>query len=558
MTKQQFISEIAKYVKKYAPKYGISVYSPVIAQACLESAYGTSNKAKYYNYFGLKYRQNRVTCANGWFTDGGSEQNADGSYTPLPNGTAWYKFDSLEKGVEGYFQFINISNYSNLKGVTDPRTYLENIKADGYATSLKYVDNVMNVIKTWDLTQYDEKRKYKVAVDAGHGSETAGKRHPDGYREHYSNTYMAFYLTQILEKNNIDIFKVSWDDENAKDDTDVALATRQSQIKAWGADISVSIHANAYGDGKSYNSGQGVETFYSSVATKAGDSKKLATAIQTELIKGTKQTNRGVKTSNLAMCNCTALGTKASVLVETAFMTNKAESDLLKSDDFCRECAREIAQGIFNYLGVSGNVNVSLTPAQKTENKENTTTGTTSKDLSKGEKFKLTNVVFYGSSVAKTGSKKTGTFYVWSNEVVNGRVRMTNAQSRVGVSGMVTGWVAESVLVALKTPVVSKKGIVISGSHYYLNGVDYTRVFNPTWYAANHADVKQALGTTTKALFTHFCNYGMKEGRQGNADFNVNVYKSKYADLRNAFGNDLPAYYKHYVQYGYKENRICK
>lgn len=38
MNKQEFIEQIATYVKKYAPSYGIVVYSPIIAQAILESA----------------------------------------------------------------------------------------------------------------------------------------------------------------------------------------------------------------------------------------------------------------------------------------------------------------------------------------------------------------------------------------------------------------------------------------------------------------------------------------------------------------------------------------
>ena len=87
MTQEQFIAEVAKYVQKYAPQFGIKVCSPIIAQACLESAYGTSKKAYYHNYFGLKYRKNRVKCNNGYFMDGGSEQNPNGTYTLLPSST---------------------------------------------------------------------------------------------------------------------------------------------------------------------------------------------------------------------------------------------------------------------------------------------------------------------------------------------------------------------------------------------------------------------------------------------------------------------------------------
>ena len=156
MTKQEFIEAIAGYVKKYAPMFDIGVCSPIIAQACLESAYGTSYKAQYNNFFGLKYRKDRVTCNSGIFNDGGSEQNPDGSYSSLSDSTKWYAFENIEMGVLGYFQFISISNYSNLKGVTDPYKYLQNIKEDGYATSLDYVDNVYAVIKKWDLTKYDK------------------------------------------------------------------------------------------------------------------------------------------------------------------------------------------------------------------------------------------------------------------------------------------------------------------------------------------------------------------------------------------------------------------
>ena len=41
----------------------------------------------------------------------------------------------------------------------------------------------------------------KIAVDAGHGSQTAGKRTPDGYREHWINVKTAYYLEQALQKN---------------------------------------------------------------------------------------------------------------------------------------------------------------------------------------------------------------------------------------------------------------------------------------------------------------------------------------------------------------------
>lgn len=157
MDRQEFISQIAAAVKELAPVYGIKVVSPIVAQACLETGYGVGKgaeiKVAHHNYFGLKYRKNRVTCHSGFFEDGSSEQKDDGTYYPIV--TDWYAFSDLRSGVEGYFQFINVANYANLKGVTDPYEYLKLIREDNYATSLDYVENVWRVLTTNNLQQYD-------------------------------------------------------------------------------------------------------------------------------------------------------------------------------------------------------------------------------------------------------------------------------------------------------------------------------------------------------------------------------------------------------------------
>jgi Muramidase (flagellum-specific) len=125
---------LAHSARNIAKKYGFKIASAGIAQACLESGYGTGvyndNRNKVinpytgewrHNYFGMKYRPNRVNCHCGYFSSSGTEQHADGSYTPTT--TDWYMFASLEKCVEGYYQFINIANYAKVKAATDPLTY---------------------------------------------------------------------------------------------------------------------------------------------------------------------------------------------------------------------------------------------------------------------------------------------------------------------------------------------------------------------------------------------------------------------------------------------------
>lgn len=152
-----FIEAIGPIVQKIGPKFNIVCPSAVIAQACLESAYGTSSKAAHHNYFGLKYRENRLTCHSGYFKDGSKEERAGGHIENITD--YWYAFSDMEHGVEGYCQFVSISTYDNIRGVEDPETYLTNIKKDGYATSSSYVNNVMGVINAHNLTQYDRKKE---------------------------------------------------------------------------------------------------------------------------------------------------------------------------------------------------------------------------------------------------------------------------------------------------------------------------------------------------------------------------------------------------------------
>ena len=152
MTKQEFIEAIAKYVKKYAYVYGIMVHSPIIAQAILESGWGESKLAsKYHNYFGLK-------CGTKW-TGGSVNLTTSEEYTPGVHTTIkdnFRTYSSMEEGVKGYFEFIQLERYHNLRGITDPKKYLETIRADGYATSFSYVENTMKLVTQYNLTKYDK------------------------------------------------------------------------------------------------------------------------------------------------------------------------------------------------------------------------------------------------------------------------------------------------------------------------------------------------------------------------------------------------------------------
>ena len=171
MDKEAFIQKVAEKVSKYAPLYGISVHSPIIAQAIIESGWGKSGLAsKYHNYFGLK-------CGSSW--KGGSvnmatkEEYKPGVVTNIKDNFRTY--EDFDAGIRGYFEFINTSRYANLKGVKSPEEYVRRIKADGYATSSKYVDNIMRVIRDNKLTRFDGNGDGDMKKDELTGEVLSGK-----------------------------------------------------------------------------------------------------------------------------------------------------------------------------------------------------------------------------------------------------------------------------------------------------------------------------------------------------------------------------------------------
>lgn len=334
MSNSQFIEKIAAYVQKYAPLYGICVHSPIIAQAILESASGTSELAKVHNYFGLKYRENRCPGASGYYIKVGSEQNPDGSY--VSSAMKWFKFDNMEKGVEGYFDFISISNYAALEGVTDPREYLEKIKAAGYATSLKYVENLMNVIEKYDLTKYDNpegEKMAKVFLSAGHGGSDPGAT-AYSMKEKDINLQTMLACKEILEKHGVAVVCSRTTDENDP------VADEVKEANASGADYAFSIHANAGG-------GDGFEVFYYSTNEKG---KRLAELAEKH-VKKIGQNSRGVKTGNhLYFIRKT---TMPAVLVESFFVDNDLDNNIGDTIEEQKAFGVAYAKAILEFLGIT-------------------------------------------------------------------------------------------------------------------------------------------------------------------------------------------------------------
>jgi N-acetylmuramoyl-L-alanine amidase len=177
----------------------------------------------------------------------------------------------------------------------------------------------------------------KISVSAGHGFNTPGKRTPDGMPEWYFNSVVVKYLMAALaEYDNVAVIRL--DDPTGVQD--IPLTIRSDCSNAWGADIHIDVHANAFGN--DWNDANGIETFINNFFE--AESEILANEVQNNLIETTKLKNRGVKAGNLHMLR--EVKAKVKILVEAGFMTNQKEAALLKSDEYRKTVANAILDAI--------------------------------------------------------------------------------------------------------------------------------------------------------------------------------------------------------------------
>ena len=218
---------------------------------------------------------------------------------------------------------------------------------------------------------------YLVAVDSGHGMETAGKRTPaipeewfgkkkgEVIHEKEFNKPAADYLITALKRCGFQTLNVS------PGTSDLPLTDRWKAANAAKADIFISKHYNA--STGNWGNAHGIETIISQYAGE--DSKKLASLVQAELVQAHKREDRGVKADivqsgiNIAVLHNTNM---PAILTESGFMDNLAEAKTMLDPEFQKADGEATCKGICNYFGVKY-VEEILTPTKsitKTSPKE--------------------------------------------------------------------------------------------------------------------------------------------------------------------------------------------
>lgn len=185
---------------------------------------------------------------------------------------------------------------------------------------------------------------FKLALGAGHGRDTAGKRclkslDPNETREWWLNDRICDLIeAELREYEGVSLLRLDDSDDGAED---VALAERVSEANAWGADFYLSIHHNA---GVNGGTGGGIVAFSHPKAGK--DTVEWRNELYEALVERTGLRGNRSKPkaeSDLYVLRKTAM---PSVLLELGFMDSQTDVPIILTDEYAHECAVAIADVI--------------------------------------------------------------------------------------------------------------------------------------------------------------------------------------------------------------------
>ena len=153
MTKSDFIPAIAPIVIEENKRRGNPLFSSVvIAQAICESGWGQSKIMMKANaIFGIK----ATSSWKGKVYNANTQECYDGStYTNI---TACFRANnSLAESISDYFDLITgLDRYKKAIHAQSPLECITAIKNGGYATSPTYINTIMSIIDSNNLTKYD-------------------------------------------------------------------------------------------------------------------------------------------------------------------------------------------------------------------------------------------------------------------------------------------------------------------------------------------------------------------------------------------------------------------
>lgn len=224
----------------------------------------------------------------------------------------------------------------------DTKKYKSLKEADDAQDSYGYqIINILNKILEMPKEERTMGRKPIIALDAGHGMKTAGKRclkslDPNETREWWLNDRIMDRVEQLLTGYDCTVLRVD-DTTGAKD---ISMANRVKTANSAGADIYMSMHHNA---GLGGRTGGGTVVYYSTNKTaQKGKAQRLYDAVVAKTgLKGNRS-QKVIEKGFYVIKNTTM----PAFLVENGFMDSPTDVPIIRSDAH----AQKTAQGVLDFL----------------------------------------------------------------------------------------------------------------------------------------------------------------------------------------------------------------
>ncbi|WP_411876064.1 N-acetylmuramoyl-L-alanine amidase [Vulcanococcus limneticus] len=179
--------------------------------------------------------------------------------------------------------------------------------------------------------------RFKVVIDPGHGGPDPGAVGIGGLRETDVVLDVGLQVAQLLQARGVQVLLTR------TSEVDVDLPPRVALANNSGADLFLSIHANALSMARP--DVNGIETFY----FQSSLSRALAQAVQEQVLAiSPGSPDRGVRPGRFFVIRRTVM---PSALVEMGFVTGQIDAPRLADAGFRRRLAVAIATGLLNHLG---------------------------------------------------------------------------------------------------------------------------------------------------------------------------------------------------------------
>jgi len=181
----------------------------------------------------------------------------------------------------------------------------------------------------------------KISLEAGHGGSNLGAVGLSGLKEKEINLALCKKLETLFKKHGAEVLQVR------DSDKDMSLLAKRDTVTNSDANIHLSIHANSSEPTNEFLGTSGTSTFYHNPFWA-----KLAEKVFDKLIELDIKPFGSVGSFNYRV---TRMSEMPAILVEQAFLSHAEDEEKLFDDNFRKNMAEKIYEGLINYLEYMSN-----------------------------------------------------------------------------------------------------------------------------------------------------------------------------------------------------------